>query len=292
MIEILDGAKETVSYRDHFGIRIYLNREAEHYPIHWHTAAEIIMPFDNVYTVIVNDIKHVLYPGDILVLPPGELHQIFAPESGERIILQFDCSILYNMNGFDSTFHLLRPCVLVTAEQNSSLHNVLKPLLVDIKNEYFSQSHLREASAYAKLIQFFVEIGRNIIHEERRFPHMKSNKQHKYIDKFLQVCNYMNEHCTEDIRVEDLAALTGFSKYHFTRMFKQFMGVSYYNYLIQHRIMYAEKLLIDPNLSVMEVAMRSGFGSLPTFNRVFKTYKKCTPSEYKVLHGNHPISSR
>lgn len=62
--------------------------------------------------------------------------------------------------------------------------------------------------------------------------------------------------------------------------------MSYYSYLNQHRIMYAEKLLIDPNLSVTEVAMRSGFGSLSTFNRVFKAYKKCTPTQYKYLHGN------
>jgi AraC-type DNA-binding domain-containing proteins len=285
MIPILNGAKETVSYGEHIGMRLYLNKEVENYPIHWHTAVEVIMPLENIYTVIVDETKHVLYPNDILVLPPGELHEIFAPDSGTRLILQFDCSLLYSLNGFDSTFHLLRPCLLITAEQNKELHSLLKPMLLELVNEYFSYTMLKEASTYAKLIAFFVTLGRNFMHEERRFPRTKSNKQHKYIDTFLQVCNYMNEHCTEDIRVEELAELSGFSKYHFTRMFKQYMGLSYYDYLIQHRIMHAEKLLTDPNLSIMEVAMRSGFGSLPTFNRVFKTYKKCTPSEYKALHG-------
>ena len=289
MIEILNGAKETVSYRENFGIRIYLNQEAEDYPIHWHTDAEIIMPLENIYTAIVDDTQHVLNPGDILVLPSGELHELFAPETGKRIILQFDCSLLYNLTGFDSTFHLLRPCLIINAEQNEELHSALQPLLNNMVNEYFSKAVLKEASAYSMLIQFFVILGRHFMNEERRSPLTKSQKQHKYIDKFLQVCNYMNEHCTEDIKVEDLAALAGFSKFHFARMFKQFMGRSYYSYLNEHRIMHAEKLLIDPNLSVMEVAMRSGFGSLPTFNRVFKTYKKCTPSQYKYLHGNHKI---
>lgn len=289
MIEFLNGAKETVSYQDHFGIRLYLNQESENYPIHWHTAAEIIMPLHNIYTAIVDDTDYILNPGDILVLPSGELHELLAPENGERIILQFDCSLLYNLNGFDSTFHLFRPCVVITSKQNEELHRSLKPLILNMKNEYFSNSPLREALAYSMLIQFFVILGRQFMQGERRFPRTKSHKQHKYIDKFLQVCNYMNEHCTEDIQLDELARLAGFSKFHFTRLFKQFTGMSYYHYLNQHRVMHAEKLLIDPNLSITEIAMRSGFGSLPTFNRVFKSYKKCTPTQYKCLHSNHSV---
>ncbi|WP_435925445.1 AraC family transcriptional regulator [Paenibacillus sp. DYY-L-2] len=289
MIEILHGAKETVAYREHFGIRLYLNQEAEDYPIHWHTAAEIIMPIENIYTAVVDDIKYVLQPGDIFVIPSGELHRLFAPESGKRMILQFDCSTLYNIDGFNSTFHLLRPCLHITSGQNPKLHQSLRPLLLELMEEYFSKSLLREASSYSLLIRFLVVLGRNFMNEKRHSPRDEGVKKLKYIDKLIQVCNYMNEHCTEDIQVEELADLAGFSKFHFMRLFKQFMGMSYYSYLNQHRIMHAEKLLIDPNLSVMEVAMSSGFGSLATFNRVFKNYKKCTPSEYKALHGNHAL---
>ncbi|MBU5444158.1 AraC family transcriptional regulator [Paenibacillus sp. MSJ-34] len=288
MIEILNGARETVSYREHFGIRLYLNREAENYPVHWHTAAEIIMPLENRYTVIVNDTTYVLEPGDILILPPGELHEIVAPEDGKRIILQFDFSLLYHLKGFDSAFHLLRPSCLIAGKRHQELSRSLQQLLLDLKDEYFGNSLLKEPAAYALLIQFFVLIGRNVINGEARSHKTKGPKYHKNIDKFLKVCNYMNEHCTEDIQVEELAELAGFSKFHFTRLFKEFIGMSYYDYLNQHRIMHAERLLIDPNISVTEVAMRSGFGSLATFNRVFKAYKKCTPTQYKPLYNSRP----
>ncbi|MDE7275901.1 MAG: AraC family transcriptional regulator, partial [Lachnospiraceae bacterium] len=69
-----------------------------------------------------------------------------------------------------------------------------------------------------------------------------------------------------------------------SRLFKQFSGVSCYEYLTQKRINHAETLLIEPNISITEVAMRSGFGSLSTFNRIFKAAKHCTPSEYKSLN--------
>lgn len=290
MIEGLNGAKETVSYRDHFGIRVYLNQEPEDYPIHWHTAAEVIMPIENNYSAVIDDTPISLNPGDILIIPPGELHQLFAPETGKRIIMQFDSTLLHPLNGLDSTFHLVRPFTIIAEHQDQELHGALKKLLLELMEEYFSRSLLKEASAYAMLIQFFVLLGRSYMRPERRFPNRKSQKQqHKYIDKLLEVCNYINEHCTEELQVEQLAELAGFSKFHFMRLFKQYMGISCYNYLNQHRIMHAEKLLIDPNLSIMEVAMSSGFGSLPTFNRVFKSYKKCTPSEYKLLHGIHKV---
>jgi AraC-like DNA-binding protein len=297
LIGILNGTKETVAYREHFGIRLFLNREAEDYPLHWHTAGEIIMPTENGYTVVVDGRTYALEPGDIAVLPPGELHELKAPASGERIILQFDSTLLYSLNGFDSAFHLLRPCCLISPAPNAELHRKLRSLLLELKDEYFSPSPLKEAAAYAKLILFFVELGRSAVHDERRGSGQKGNrKYHQHVDTFLRVCNYLNEHCTDDLEAEALAELAGYSKFHFTRLFKQYIGMSWHDYLNQHRIMHAEKLLVDPNLSVTEVAMRSGFGSLATFNRAFKAFKKCTPTQYKALHdssgaGLHPAGS-
>lgn len=79
MIEILNGLHETVSYSDNNGIRFYHNREAEDYPIHWHIAFEIILPCQNIYTVSIGHEKIVLSEGDILLIPPGELHTLSAP---------------------------------------------------------------------------------------------------------------------------------------------------------------------------------------------------------------------
>ena len=51
MIEILNGIRETVAYDSFRGMKLYHNDEAEDYPLHWHTAMEIIMPVRNEYTV-------------------------------------------------------------------------------------------------------------------------------------------------------------------------------------------------------------------------------------------------
>lgn len=287
MIEILEGTRETVSYSPHFRVRLYLNQEMENYPIHWHPAVEIIMPLENIYTAVVIGEKHILNPRDILVIPPGELHELYAPESGRRMILQFDSAILYQLDGFSSSMSLLGSSIVIRAEQHKELHASLEALLLQIMNEYFSDALLKEAAAFSLLIQFFVQLGRNYVSGENRFPHTRTGKQHKYVDMFLEICTYVNEHCTEDISIEHVAARAGFSKFHFIRLFKQFTGSSYYAYLNKRKIMNAEKLLMEPDLSITEVAMRSGFVSLSTFNRVFKSYKKCTPTQFKNLQGVH-----
>lgn len=84
MIKILNGIHETVDYNLFSSIKIYLNREAEDYPLHWHPAAEIIMPLKNNYTVVINDISYTLDEGDIFIIPPGTLHHLISPPPPPR----------------------------------------------------------------------------------------------------------------------------------------------------------------------------------------------------------------
>lgn len=284
MIETLNGNHEIVNYHGNFKIRVYRNDEYEDYPQHWHTDSEIIMPIENGYKAIVDQTTYNLNKEDILIIPPGELHQLVAPSSGVRFILLCDCTLLYSLSGFNSAFHMFRPCVKVTPETMPDIHKELTSLIYNITNEYNSTQLFKEASAYSMLIQFFTTLGRNHMNAMDNNLNIKNQKHHEYVDLFLNVCNYINDHCTENINFDDIAKIAGFSKYHFSRLFKQAMNVTWYEYLIKRRIMYAEQLLIEPGLTIVQVAMKSGFNSLATFNRVFKAKNHCTPKEYRALY--------
>ena len=101
-------------------------------------------------------------------------------------------------------------------------------------------------------------------------------------------CLYCNKtHCScitvGDVEFEELAAKYGYSKYHFSRIFKQYNSMSYIQYINARRTKAAEQLLFEPDIPITEVAMRSGFKSLTTFNRIFKDIKHCTPTDFKKL---------
>lgn len=288
MIAILNGIHETVTYKNVQGIRLYHNREFENYPLHWHTSLEIIMPYENEYTVVIDGVSHVLQEGDIAITAPGTLHSLVAPESGERLVLLFDYSLICNVKGMDSLLQTIHPFLLIDRKTYSDLNDKLRFYLEEVSREYDQPKPYAEAAIYSQMIRFFVTLGRANINPKEMFPGITSSKQHEYVDKFMNVCNYITEHCTENITVEELASLAGFSKFHFARLFKQFTNTSCYDYIIQKRIAYAEKLLIEPDISITEVSMRSGFNSLSTFNRIFKSMKNCTPSEYKKLNRYDP----
>ncbi len=289
MIETLNGIHETVDYRGDFKIRVHLNKECEDYPQHWHTDTEIIMPIENTYKAVIDGKTYDLEVNDIIIVPPCEMHRLDAPPSGKRIVIQFDNTMLYSLNGFSSVFHLFHPCVAITPSLIPEIHSELASILYEIQSEYFSTLPLREASVYSLLIRFFTILGRNCINGNDKFSNTKNSKHLQYINLFFNVCNYINEHCTENLKLDDIANIAGFSKFHFTRLFKQIMNISCYDYLINRRLMEAEKLLIHPELSIMQVAMKSGFSSLATFNRLFKAKKHCTPTEYKALIRNTPL---
>lgn len=283
-MRILEGIYEKVDYQYNTSILLHINNEDENYPVHWHTAIEMIMPIDNIYTVVIQKTSYVLNEGDILIIPPGELHELNAPETGLRRILLFDFSLISNLWGFSNILSVINQPRLINPATAPDIHYQLQSIFDQITSEYLSKNTLREAAIYSLIIQMFVLTGRKFMNTENIFPDVKVNKQREYIEKFNVIFDYINMNYTEDITLDKISDVAGFSKFHFSRLFKKFTDMSFYDYLNQRRVKEAEKLLLNPELSITEVAMRSGFSSIATFNRVFKGFKECTPTEFKNLY--------
>lgn len=283
MIEILNGTKETVNYPDYTSIRLYNNVQEEDYPVHWHASLEIIMTIENIYTAYCNNVEYVLEEGDILFISTGVLHRLTAPTSGRRYIILADLSPLDSMREFESLVAILSPVVHITPKNSPKIYERIHRLINTIVTEYESDALFRDTVMYSKLISIFALIGRNYTIEKTS---LESNlaKQSDNSGIFLSVCNYINLHFNENITLDQIADIAGFSKYHFSRIFRQYSDSSFYQYLNKKRIIHAASLLIEPNLSITEVAILCGFSSISSFIRMFKIIKGCTPSEFKGMH--------
>ena len=283
MIENLKGIFETVNFKENTNLRLYYNDEPENYPPHWHTPIEIIMPIHNIYTIECGGHTFILREKDIIIICPCCLHTLYAPQDGgERIIFQPDTSVLRGMKEIETILSILSPVIAITPEDYPDIHPAICSLLLEIKEEYMKNSVLSEAAIYSKVLAILVMIGRNYIKTEH-FD-VTNNKQQEYTEKFLYICDYISTHCTEDLTLDFVADLAGFSKYHFTRLFKQFTNVSFYKYLNQKRIATAEEMLVNPEYTITDVAIRSGFSSLSSFIRMFKIIKNCTPTEFRNMY--------
>lgn len=266
---------------------LWINRENASFPLHWHSNVEIIMPIEGGYLVKTNRATYDLKENEILILPPGELHELHAPSKGMRLIILFDATYIGHYKGFSLLYSLLSQPFLVTRETMPEVFNSLQSLLSRTTEEYANDDPLSEPSILALLIQFFVLLARTA-REPSTSPAVptspQSNKQREYMEKFNTVFDYIEHTYMEDISLESAAEKIGFSKFHFSRLFRQFTDTSFYDYLCLRRLRAAESLLLDPSLPITEVALQSGFSSISTFNRVFKKFKQCTPTEFKEFY--------
>ena len=99
--------------------------------------------------------------------------------------------------------------------------------------------------------------------------------------RVLKVKNYIAKNYTEEIRLNTLADIAGMSPSAFSRFFKSHTGRTLSEYIIEQRLGYARRMLVDTTNSVAEICYACGFNNLSNFNRIFKKKKNCSPTEFR-----------
>jgi AraC family transcriptional regulator len=97
-----------------------------------------------------------------------------------------------------------------------------------------------------------------------------------------RVLEFISEQETEDIPLAQLAEIAGMSPHYFCELFRQSLGVSPHQYLLQRRIARAKVLLQDSDLSVLEVSIATGFQDQSHFTKVFRRLVGVTPRHYRT----------
>lgn len=92
--------------------------------------------------------------------------------------------------------------------------------------------------------------------------------------------DYIQAYLTEEIHLDEIAHHLDLSRYYFCRLFKQSMGISPYQYVIQCRVERAKQLLKQGNLTLAEIALNCGFAHQSHFHRHFKRLTGMTPRQF------------
>ncbi len=100
-------------------------------------------------------------------------------------------------------------------------------------------------------------------------------------NRLNRLINYIHENYHRSIDLDAMATEAAMTRSSVCRYFKSRTNKTIFQFINEYRVRKACQFLISGEQSISEICFSTGFNSLTSFNRVFKTYKKVTPSEFK-----------
>jgi AraC-like DNA-binding protein len=224
------------------------------------------------------------FPGESVILPANEPMIIDFPEATRETPTQC-LTLAFSAEKLQQTIQILNEqnprengewCMT-----NYNLHFTNEEAINQILQRLifiFTENHPSKDLFADLLVQ---ELLVRVLQTDAKSTHQQNAKTNSNKSRMAYVLRYIQDNLNEQISVEQLSKKAYMSVSSFYREFKNEMGSSPNDYIIDERLKLAENLLKQPNVSVKEACFQSGFNSFSYFSRIFKKRKKFSPSEYK-----------
>ena len=256
------------------------------YQMHWHSYGEILLvgPGDtNIYKV--NQTTYDLTEGDFVLIWPMEMHAIVDADREQALVIQFSNAFMNSLFDLQRIMHFYHNLHVLCINSHPKLVGKLRGIAEKMKNIFFSDKPDRELKCCMLLMEFMLTLDE---HRDEFIPEIDSKDRSGYSEDIMRRMVMVTDYIKNNLTVDDLsqgamAEMAGISKDYFSRIFKNVTGLNYSKWLNTIRLEKATSLLTRKGMTLTEIAMLSGFQSIPSFNRVFREEKGMAPGEYRTL---------
>lgn len=230
---------------------------------HLHHEIELRICTKGSLDVLCNGQRRILYPGDIMIACPNDIHEYFETDSGEGYMLIFKPDIS----------PIIKKLINERRYENFISMKELIPLFEDMFIEFKNNSN---SIAYG-----YVHIIAGKIF--KKLPYSKITKTEES-DLLTETLKFISENYTTPISLKSVAKKIGVTHNHLSRLFSEKIQGGFCSYVNMLRVHHACELLKSTNLTMYEILSGSGFSNERTFYRVFKTETGQSPKEYRKTH--------
>ncbi len=224
--------------------------------------------------------------GDIFIIPSDIPHNCYISDTEDK--LHF-CRVFLDINdwfsGDVSDIGSKRFCygvfcggsVIAYATLNTSAYESVMRTLDTLSNEVAEKQQDWQEAVRAELSMLFITIARYIGKAEH-VP-LETGKEWHYASVAVRMV--MENFSDSELKLETLAESLYISKSQFSRLFKDFTGESFSDYLRSVRMNHACRLLRETDMSVEQIVKECGMRDVRSFYKNFQNYTGKTPSQYK-----------
>lgn len=278
---------------DNFKIFHIRDKKDIKFEYHHHDFSKIVILIDGDLTYYIEGKAYILKPWDILFVNKNEIHKpVVNPDKYyERIVIWLNPDFMakYAQGNND-----LLKCFEVAIKNNYNLLRlnmksieIIKNLIQDIQNCNNSNEFGSEILKESLFVQLMVLMNRLFLNSDKN----RDIEDIQYNKTIEGVLNYINSNLENDLSIDTIASEFFISKYYLMRKFKNQIGSSIHNYVVQKRLILARSLISD-GLSMSSVCSRCGFNDYSSFVRAFKKVYGVSPSNYNpTIHNfENPIS--
>ncbi len=258
---------------------------------HSHEFYEIVYVVDGFTLHSAGGTITLLVAGDLFFVKPGEEHSYINAYQTKLYNLIFSASELGNLRrelaalpGLDEMFSPTSPPSGDGEAKNTRLIHVPMNERRNIESALREMAEEREARKTGWEIALRVRLASFLLKYSRMYAEqwdsrvISADDYYGYVYKIL--C-FVDTHYSENITMNDLSAVTGLSPDYMARKFKSALHMTPSEYVRKFRIARAMELLCTTDLSVAEVARRTGFSDVSLFSRVFKQSVGLPPASYR-----------
>jgi AraC family transcriptional regulator, transcriptional activator of pobA len=253
--------------------------------LHWHENIEIIYMLKGHAIFNIGNKSIDTLPGDMLFVNSGLLHSGYSIDNTyvEFYALVLNKSLLMNQSPDTHYMKYIAPFIngklLFPDKVDSSLphYKSIKNSIDAVLQEFSTKLPGFELSIKAHLHLLLISVFRNhsfnIADERDRESYVRD------IARFKELFTYVEKHFSEKISLDTAARLVNLSPHHFCKTFKKITGRTFVDFLNLYRVNAAEELLRKTTFPITEISERVGFCNINYFDKIFKQYKRYSPSK-------------